>query len=97
MTFKLNCKIVEISRLKNPELLSVKVFETYNVELMCHAHSSHYDALYQNKGKWVDLIIRPSSIILYSPDTGRSYTNRFHIKEVKTSKINSDFMPRMDW
>jgi hypothetical protein len=62
MTFKLNCKIVEINRLKNPELLSIKVFESYNVELMCHAHSSRYDALFQNKGKWVDLIIRPSSI-----------------------------------
>lgn len=91
----IDCKIVSVSLLKDPERISVKIIFGGNKELMCSAHRLLYGQAHRNVGQWVYLKIDLQTVFIdaFGP---QQYSNRFVIRSIVPHNELSQ-IPKMDW
>ena len=96
MNFTIDCKILQVAKLKDANKVSVKVLVNSTEELMCTAPTTLYDLLCQNRNEWVKLTLKPTTTFVRISYTEQRYTNRFNITQITPHKTISRF-PRMDF
>jgi hypothetical protein len=91
----IECKIIEILKLKDTDRVLVKISVDNDRELMCTAYKFPLYQLECCKGQWVHLKIDLQTVFInaFGP---QQYSNRFIIRSIVPRNQISQ-TPRMDW